>query len=73
MPVEHYKSMGFEAWGQLSKRFNVAGWPYELDMLCSLMNPAAARSLMALPGAVGRCERDMRTYESRTGRVFPEE
>ena len=71
--VEHYEGMGFEAWRQMAKRFNPTGGQYELDMMSQLMNPTAATSLTALPGAVDRFERDLRTYESKTGRAFPEE
>ena len=71
--VEHYEGMGFEAWRQLNKRFNPSGGQFELDMMSALMNPTAAASLPALPGAVDRFERDLRTYESKTGRAFPEE
>ena len=71
--VEHYDGLGFEAWRQLARRFSPSGGQYELDMMNSLMNPKKASKLADLPGAILRFERDIRTYESRTGRAFPEE
>ena len=71
--VEHYDGMGFEAWRQLNKRFNPSGGQFELDMMKAVMNPSRAASLNALPGAVARFERDLRTYEAKTGRAFPQE
>ena len=71
--VEHYEGQGFEAWRQLCKRFNPSGGQFELDMMTALMNPTRASSLQALPGAVDRFERDLRTYEAKTGRAFPAE
>ena len=71
--VEHYEGQGFEAWRQLCKRFNPTGGQFELDMMEKLMNPSVAPNLNALPGAIERLERDMRTYEAKTGRAFPPE
>ena len=71
--VEHYDGLGFEAWRQLARRFAPSGGQYELDMMNQLMNPKKAARLADLPGAILRFERDIRTYESRTGRQFPEE
>ena len=71
--IEHYDGLGFEAWRQLSRRFSPSGGQYELDMMNSLMNPKKATKLSELPGAILRFERDIRTYESRTGQRFPEE
>ena len=71
--VEHYDGQGFESWRQLSRRFSPSGGQYELDMMSRLMSPKKATKLQELPGAILRFERDIRTYESRTGRRFPEE
>ena len=71
--VEQYRGMGFEAWRQLSKRFSPSGGLYEMDMMNALMNPVQAKSLNDLPSAIDRFERNLRTYESKTGRQFPPE
>ena len=71
--VEHYEGMGFEAWRQLSKRYSPSGGQYELDMMGRLMNPQKAAKIGDLPTAILKFERDIRTYESRTGKRFPEE
>ena len=71
--VETYEGLGFEAWRQLHKRFSPSGGQYELDMFARLMNPQQCTRIEQLPGAILRFERDIRTYELRTGRSFPAE
>ena len=50
-----------------------SGGQFELDMMARLMNPAKAQRIADLPAAILRFERDLQTYESRTGRAFPTE
>ena len=71
--VEQYEGMGFEAWRQLNKRYSPSGGQYEMDMMNALMNPSAAKTLSELPAAIDRFERNLRTYEAKTGRQFPPE
>ena len=71
--IEHYEGLGFEAWRQLAKRFSPSGGQYELDMMGTLMNPKKASKISDLPGEIQRFERNIRTYEAKTGRPFPPE
>ena len=71
--IEHYDGLGFEAWRQLSRRYMPSGVQFELDMMARLMNPAKAQRIADLPATILRFERDLQTYESRTGRAFPTE
>ena len=71
--VETYEGLGFEAWRQLHRRFAPSGGQYELEMFSRLMNPQQCAKIQDLPSAILRFERDLRTYELRTGRRFPEE
>ena len=64
---------GFEAWRLLCLRYDPQGGQYELDAMMALMNLTAVKDITALPGAISRFERDMKLYESRSGRAFPEE
>ena len=64
---------GFEAWRLLVKRYNPSGGQYELDAMMALMNLTAVKDISALPGAISRFERDLKLYEQRSGRPFPEE
>ena len=73
MLVEQYEGMGFEAWRQLSKRYSPSGGQFELDMMGALMNPRKASKIADLPAEIQRFERNIRTYESKTGRAFPAE
>ena len=69
--VETYDGLGFEAWRQLHKRYAPSGGRYELEMMSRIMNPTKVGRIQDLPGAILRFERDVRTYEARTGRQFP--
>ena len=69
--VEHYDGLGFEAWRQLTRRYMPSGGQYELDMMARLMNPQKAARISDLPATILRFERDLQTYEARTGRAFP--
>ena len=71
--IEHYEGLGFEAWRQLTRRYMPSGGQFELDMMSRLMNPTKAARISDLPATILRFERDLQTYESRTGRAFPEE
>ena len=64
---------GFEAWRMLCLRYDPQGGQYELDAMMALMNLTAVKDIVALPGAISRFERDIKLYESRSGRAFPEE
>ena len=68
--VEQYDGMGFEAWRQLNKRYSPSGGQYEINMMNALMNPPVTRTLNDLPAAIDRFERNLRTYESKTGRAL---
>ena len=50
-----------------------SGGQYELDMMARLMNPQKAARIADLPATILRFERDLQTYEARTGRAFPTE
>ena len=41
--------------------------------MMALMNLTAVKDISALPGAISRFERDLKLYEQRSGRPFPEE
>ena len=71
--IERHDGMGFEAWRQLAKRYSPSGGQFELDMMSRLMNPHKAAKLSDLPAAILRFERDIETYQTKTGRQFPEE
>ena len=71
--IEHYDGLGFEAWRQLTRRYMPSGGQYELDMMARLMNPQKAARIADLPAAILRFERDLQTYQTRTGRAFPVE
>ena len=71
--IEHYDGLGFEAWRQLSRRYMPSGGQFELDMMARVMNPARAQRIADLPAKILRFERDLQTYEARTGRAFPTE
>ena len=71
--IEHYDGLGFEAWRQLTRRYMPSGGQFELDMMSRLMNPSKAAKIADLPAAILRFERDLQTYEARTGRAFPKE
>ena len=73
MLVEQYEGQGFEAWRQLYLRYSPSGGQYELDMMSALMNPRKAKHISDLPVEIQRFERNIRTYESKTGRAFPSE
>ncbi len=73
VPGGHYGGLGLEAWRQLTRRYMRSGGQYELDMMSRLMNPAKASKIADLPAAILRFERDLQTYEARTGRAFPTE
>ena len=64
---------GFEAWRLLVQQYAPTGGAYELDSMMALMTVHQCKSLMELPGAVAKFERDLEAYERRTGRAFPEE
>ena len=49
---------GFETWRQLVAKFAPSGGSYEMDMLSAILSPPQAKDLTALPGAIGRFERD---------------
>ena len=67
------ESRGFEAWRLLVKRYNPSGGQYELDAMMALMSLSAVKDITQLPGAISRFERDVKLYEKRAGRAFPEE
>ena len=67
------ESRGFEAWRLLMKRYNPSGGQYELDAMMALMSLSAVKDITQLPGAISRFERDVKLYERRAGRPFPEE
>ena len=71
--IERHDGMGFEAWRQLAKRYSPSGGQFEIDMMNRLMNPQKAGKLSDLPAAILRFERDIETYQVKTGRQFPEE
>ena len=71
MLVDQFEGMGFEAWRQLSRRYSPSGGQFELDMMGTLMNPRKAAKISDLPGEIQRFERNIRVYESKTGRAFP--
>ena len=43
-----------------------------MDMLAAILSPPQAKDLTALPGAIGRCERDWKQWQKQSGEVFPE-
>ena len=71
--IERYEGMGFEAWRQLTRRYSPSGGRFELELMSRLMNPQRAAKLTDLPAAILRFERDITAYQTRTGKVFPEE
>ena len=73
MLIDQFEGYGFEAWRQLSRRYSPSGGQFELDMMGALMNPKKASTIADLPGEIQRFERNIRTYESKTGRAFPPE
>ena len=73
MLIDQFDGCGFEAWRQLSRRYSPSGGQFELDMMSSLMNPRKASKISDLPGEIQRFERNIRIYETKTGRAFPSE
>ena len=63
---------GFETWRQLVAKFAPSGGSYEMDMLSAILSPPQAKDLTALPGAIGRFERDWKQWQKQSGEVFPE-
>ena len=63
---------GFEAWRQLVAKFAPSGGSYEMDMLAAILSPPQVKDLTALPGAIGRFERDWKQWQKQSGEVFPE-
>ena len=64
---------GFEAWRLLSQQYSPSGGAYELDSMTVLLDVKQCKSPHELPGARAKFERDMETYERRSGKAFPEE
>ena len=45
---------------------------YTFDKLTSLMHQTAVKSMAEMPAAIDRIEKDIRTFNDRTGETFPE-
>ena len=71
--VEQFEGQGFEAWRQLSKRWNPTGGQYELFRIMRLMTPTTCKDMGDLPGVIDRFERDVRAYEQQSGKTFPDD
>ena len=67
------ENRGFESWRLLCQQYAPTGGAYELDSMIALMTLHQCKSLLELPGAVAKFERDVTAYERRTGRAFPTE
>ena len=68
-----YSENGWESWRLLVQQYAPSGGAYELDSMMALMTVHQCKSLVELPGAVARFERDIDAYEKRTMRQFPTE
>ena len=68
-----YGENGWESWRLLVQQYAPSGGAYELDSMMALMTVHQCKSLVELPGAVARFERDIDAYEKRTMRQFPPE
>ena len=68
-----YSENGWESWRLLVQQYAPSGGAYELDSMMALMTVHQCKSLVELPGAVARFERDIDAYEKRTMRQFPAE
>ena len=68
-----YGENGWESWCLLVQQYAPSGGAYELDSMMALMTVHQCKSLVELPGAVARFERDIDAYEKRTSQAFPPE
>ena len=70
--VERHPEQGFEAFRQLSKRFNPIGETYTFDKINTLMHPIRCKNMSELPSTIEKWEAGLRQYEDRSGESFPE-
>ena len=70
--VEKSPDQGFEAWRQLSLRFNPVGETYTFDKMNTLMKQPRCTSMTDLPAAIGKWELDVSYHEERTSKDFQE-
>ena len=70
--VEHLPGEGFEAWRQMKERYDSVSEMYTYEKMNSLMHQSQCKSIVDLPAAVSKFERDCKTFHERTGESFPQ-
>ena len=70
--VESAAGQGFEAWRLLSVRYDSAGELYTFDKVNAMMRQTQAKHISDMPASIAKFEKDIKTFETRTGKEFPE-